>query len=887
MRRLLLLSYYFPPIGGAGAQRPAKFVQHLPRLGYDPVVLTGLGSSDGRWTPLDSSLLDALPSNLEVLRIPAPEPGTASWQTRVARWVGVPLSWNRWWVEGAVSLAKDAGPIDAVWTVMSPYASAAAAARIARNAGCPWIADLGDPWALDEMMVYPSELHRRAELRRMRRSLGTAAAIVMSTPEAVRQVKRFFPELADRPIVAIPNGFDADDFAGSAPSGSGDDAFRIVHTGYLHTALGYKQRHTAPLRWLLGGQAQGVDLLTRSHLYLLQAIDRLVQSDPSSASRIEVSLAGVLTKEDHQVAAGSDAVRLLGYLSHGNAVELMQGADLLFLPMQKLPPGRRSSTVPGKTYEYLATGRPILAAVPEGDVRDVLGAGEDVSICEPDDVDAMVEILQRRLQMRHAPTRPGPDARLADYEYANLTDRVAEVVGDVLARRTTVALDGLRSTLRRVRSDGAHVPRKSDTRRKRILWVAYYFPPIGGAGAQRSLKFVRYLPDFGYDLTVITGPGTAADRWTPADESLSEEISSATRIQRVAGPEPPGGDAWRRRAERWFWLPRRWDRWWIDGVLKTAREVGEVDLIYASMSPYSTAEAAVRLSRERGTPWVADLRDPWVLDEMMVYPSKLHRRIELNRMRRALRKTAGIVMTAPEAVRQLRASFEELVSKPVVAIPNGFDAEDFRVPPASRVDDKFRIVHTGYLHTTLGRNQRRLTPLHRLLGGQTNDVDFLTRSHVFLLQAIEKLIEREPELASTIEVQLAGVLSTDDEEIGRDSGVAVRTLGYLPHAETISLMRSANMLFLPMQNLPARHALEHRPGQDLRVPRRRQADPCCDPRGGCPRHPRGGRHREDLLSGRRRRTGRGDRGGDRAVAHRRGVSASVRGVPLGTSSGGT
>ena len=70
----------------------------------------------------------------------------------------------------------------------------------------------------------------------------------------------------------------------------------------------------------------------------------------------------------------------------------MRSADLLFLPMQNLPPGRRSSTVPGKTYEYLATGRPILAAVPPGDTSDILQAVGH-TVCGPDDIDGIAAAI--------------------------------------------------------------------------------------------------------------------------------------------------------------------------------------------------------------------------------------------------------------------------------------------------------------------------------------------------------------------------------------------------------------------------------------------------------------------------------------------------------------
>src|SRR2546423_1290897 len=71
----------------------------------------------------------------------------------------------------------------------------------------------------------------------------------------------------------------------------------------------------------------------------------------------------------------------------------MRSADLLFLPMHNLPADTRSSTVPGKTYEYLAAGRPILAAVPRGDARDILEASGSAEVCDPDDVEAMTRII--------------------------------------------------------------------------------------------------------------------------------------------------------------------------------------------------------------------------------------------------------------------------------------------------------------------------------------------------------------------------------------------------------------------------------------------------------------------------------------------------------------
>ena len=172
---------------------------------------------------------------------------------------------------------------------------------------------------------------------------------------------------------------------------SGTHPFRIVHTGYLHTELGRKQRRRARARKLLGGTRNDVDILTRSHVFLLRAIDALLERRPELRGRIEVDLAGVQSAADHEVTSERFVVRMLGYLEHPESVALIRSADLLFLPMHDLPLEHRSTIVPGKTYEYLAAGPPILAAVPNGDARDILAEAGGAFLCKPSDEEAMTE----------------------------------------------------------------------------------------------------------------------------------------------------------------------------------------------------------------------------------------------------------------------------------------------------------------------------------------------------------------------------------------------------------------------------------------------------------------------------------------------------------------
>ena len=384
---------------------------------------------------MDSTLCSEIPTNTEVHRVASPEPAQEGRSEQLERWLRVPSPWSRWWVNGASEVGQSVGAgADLVYTWMQPYQTAAAGASLAQKLGKPWVADLGDPWAFDEMIVYPTRVHRALETRRMRALLGKADAVVMSTPEAVQRVLAAFPEFRRKPVLAIPNGYEPADFA--APVSARDDGlFRIVHTGYLHTDLGLRYQTFGRLRRLLGGTIPGVDVLPRSHIFLLQAVERLFERRPEFRGRIEVLLAGVLGRSDREIGARYSFVSMPGFVTHARAVELMRTADLLFLPMHEVETGR-ATIVPGKAYEYLAAGVPILAAVPDGDVRDVLEAGGRVSFCRPRDLDGLAREIEVAIEAQDA-KGPGcvPPLVIDRYSYPSLAGELSEVFDRVLESR--------------------------------------------------------------------------------------------------------------------------------------------------------------------------------------------------------------------------------------------------------------------------------------------------------------------------------------------------------------------------------------------------------------------------------------------------------------------
>jgi glycosyltransferase involved in cell wall biosynthesis len=433
MKRVLFLAYFFPPEGGAGVQRAVKFCRYLPELGWQPVVVTQRADDrDGRL--VDDTLARELPPEVEVIRVASPPPPPPTrWRGRADRWLRLEREHARWWRSAAVEAGRQATDVDVVLATMSPFESALAAEDLARFHRVPWVADLRDPWALDEMFQYPSGLHRRLAMREMGRTLAPAAAVIMNTPEAAAAARAELPHL--RRVEAIPNGFDEADFEGQPPPARDDGAFRIVHTGHLLTSIGRENRRTMLVRRLLGGSLGRVDILTRSHVFLMRALDLLLERDPSLRSTIELHLAGNLTSEDVEIAR-NDVVHLHGYLAHDESVALLRGADLLFLPMQDVEPGRRSRMVPGKTYEYLASGRPILAALPDGDARDLVQAAGTGLVCRPADSEAMARIIREQVDARRRGEPPPAVDRdlVASYGRRPLTARLARLLDDVTGR---------------------------------------------------------------------------------------------------------------------------------------------------------------------------------------------------------------------------------------------------------------------------------------------------------------------------------------------------------------------------------------------------------------------------------------------------------------------
>lgn len=438
--RVLIISYFFPPDGGPGTQRVTKFCKYLWRFGWSPTVLTRMvPEKRGRWDPEDRSLQRDIPSSVRVIRVEGNDDDEPDWTAHLPV-LDSPhiMRWNEAAFIRARSLLE-AEQFDLVLITMSPFDLAHLGRRIQTQLGLPVIYDLRDPWALDGWRSHRSSRHWRRDLSCMRSTLMHADGVIANTPEAKTVMQRECREITPPRLYMIPNGYDESDLSDPfLPVYQRDPSiFRIVHTGSLHSGELYARRTLkGKLRSWFECSGQLIDPSGRTPFHLLRALRRLQRQGHPLAGRVRVSLIGTIDDATRRCVSESGVkhlVELVDYLPHRDSVEKLQQADALFLPLHGLGPDQRSRIVPGKTYEYLAARRPILACLPPGDARELIERSGNGWLADPCDVGSITHALT---SLHEAWERGDLDHLqspiwLRDYERKQLTARLAEVFDEI------------------------------------------------------------------------------------------------------------------------------------------------------------------------------------------------------------------------------------------------------------------------------------------------------------------------------------------------------------------------------------------------------------------------------------------------------------------------
>ncbi len=424
MEKILIITYYWPPSGGAGVQRWLKFSKYLPEFGFEPIILT-VDENQASYAQHDYSLLKEINPDLSVYKTKTFEPynlyrkltnkkeipyGGFSNQKKVTffekltRFIRGNLfvpdprkGWNRYALKKAIELVN-AEQIGVVVTSGPPHSTHLIGRRIKERTGIRWIADFRDPWT--DIYYYKNLYHSKLATRfdrYLEKSVLTEADKIITVSEEVgKLLLQKIPGHIEK-IVVIPNGYDEEDFDLVEPVRN--EKFTITYTGTI--SISYR-----------------ID----------QFIEAVCQLPDRVKEQLKIRFVGNVPDEIidlfHRKNLGA-LIEVLGYVPHKQAISQMLGASILLMAIPDSPDNK--GIVTGKFFEYLAAKRPILAIGPlDGEVDRMINkchAGKLVSYDETGEMRLFIlEIFEQEQRGQKGSQTKGTE----QYTRRNLTKELTE-----------------------------------------------------------------------------------------------------------------------------------------------------------------------------------------------------------------------------------------------------------------------------------------------------------------------------------------------------------------------------------------------------------------------------------------------------------------------------
>ncbi|WP_186756892.1 glycosyltransferase family 4 protein [Echinicola salinicaeni] len=426
-KKVLIITYYWPPSAGSGVQRWLKFAKFLPEYGWEPVIFT---PENPDFELKDETMLKEISPNWEVIKFPIWEPygvfrflkkrknGRAAdpsklMEKRNKNWFDQTSMWLRanamipdprvFWVKPSVNYLLDIlekNNIQAIITTGPPHSMHLIGRDLKRKSGLPWIADFRDPWSTWEFLdTLPMMKTIRRRHERLERSVFREADnVVTISPTFQEEIAK----IANREIDLITNGFDTADLPDSFNKQKRrETVFEIVYTGIIDSI-----RNPIPFLKAFKGAFEGKKQAVKL-TFVGRVSDKVTQ----------------FIKKDSWL---NERVEFPGYLPHEKVFDFYEKADMLLLILTNTKNAK--GNIPGKLFEYIATGRCIVAlGDPAGDASQIIqeaGAGKVFS-------HESVRSIQRFLE-DHVESDVGKakERDISRFERKTLTKKLAKLLDE-------------------------------------------------------------------------------------------------------------------------------------------------------------------------------------------------------------------------------------------------------------------------------------------------------------------------------------------------------------------------------------------------------------------------------------------------------------------------
>lgn len=415
MFKVLVVSYYFPPMGLSGVQRVLKFTKYMSNYNWEPTVITA--GKTGYYAHDKSLLKEAENANIKIVRTDAFDPnsllakyGTISMPrefirkilSKISKFVFIPdnkKSWaNKAYLEAKKILSKE--KYDLIFVSIPPFSQFETAAKLKKEFNLPLVVDYRDLWFGNHFGYYPTPYHKYKHKKLEYDALKAADKIIAVNRRIKEKLLTTYPFLSFEDFDILPHGFDPEDFERVEPITFETKKLRILYSGIFYENITPK--------------------------YMLQAFKELSQERPDITENIEFHFVGHFRKENQKLVKKLNLFENVvehGYLNHTDVLRYLVSVDFLWVMLGN---GTNMDMVSaGKLFEYFGTRKPIIATVPEGSSKAVAENYKASFITKPDDINEIKAMLIKIHELYHANKLPVPDEEFViEYDRNHLTKKL-------------------------------------------------------------------------------------------------------------------------------------------------------------------------------------------------------------------------------------------------------------------------------------------------------------------------------------------------------------------------------------------------------------------------------------------------------------------------------
>ncbi len=417
MLKVLVIAYYFPPMGLSGVQRTLKFVKYLKDYNWEPTVIT---TNDVGYFAHDLSLQKELEeNNVRVVRVGGKDPNSVLSKfgtiklprefirkafNKISQTLFIPdnkISWAKRAYEKAEELLNQES-FDVVFVTAPPFSSSYVFSQLKKKHDIPLVIDYRDLWFESYFAFYPTPFHKAANKKLEYKTLQAADRVIVTNRKIKEKLLNDFQFLTHNDVVIISHGFDPEDFQKTGTIPKHNDRMILTYSGIF--------------------------MVYNSPEYLLKAFKVLSVERPDIAKNIELHFVGFLRKENKKLIKKLGLQEFVydhGYVDHIEAVKKLKYSDVLWMMV-----GRRKnieSILPGKLYEYAGAKKPILACMPDGAAKDAVTEYPASFICEPDNIQQIKENIIKIFELYRNNELPTVDDEfLTKYRRDYLTEQLTK-----------------------------------------------------------------------------------------------------------------------------------------------------------------------------------------------------------------------------------------------------------------------------------------------------------------------------------------------------------------------------------------------------------------------------------------------------------------------------